>query len=71
RVDLDKYILEDIPAPETAEEKRRWVNERADIDNFIQANVPDSRIWTVLRSIGWVGIDIDPKKTYSFLKQYF
>ncbi|KXX82432.1 hypothetical protein MMYC01_201625 [Madurella mycetomatis] len=59
RYDLDKYVLTD------------WLDDRADVDDYLQAAVGDLKVWTILQGMGWKAIDLDPKKTFDKLTQYF
>ncbi|KAL2195763.1 hypothetical protein P885DRAFT_39882 [Corynascus similis CBS 632.67] len=69
RYGLDKYILTDVPQPESPAELKQWLDDRADVDAYIQAVVGDNKVWTSLRRLGWKARDIDPKKTFDKLTQ--
>ncbi|KAL2192535.1 hypothetical protein P885DRAFT_27796 [Corynascus similis CBS 632.67] len=71
RQKLDKYILTDVPRPEDPIEEQQWLEERADVDDYIQAAVGDLKVWKRLEGLGWDAFDIDPKKTFDKLTQYF
>ncbi|KAK4242950.1 hypothetical protein C7999DRAFT_36734, partial [Corynascus novoguineensis] len=68
---LDKYVLTDVPRPESPAELKQWLDDRADVDAYLQAVVGDTKVWTALRGMGWKARDIDPKKTFDKLTQYF
>ena len=72
RYDLDKFITNDkTPEPEDPAERRKWLNECLDVDDYIQATVPDLGTWNGIRGLGWKSQDKDPKKTFDFVVQYF
>jgi len=71
RYDLDKYILEDVPKPTDEEALRQWRFDRADVDDYIRALVPDYEVWAELTGMGWKDAESDPKKTFDYLTQYF
>jgi hypothetical protein len=68
---LDKYITTDVPQPEDSTERRRWLNDRADIDDYLREMVPSQDTWNALKSLGWNSRDINPKKTYDKLVQHY
>ncbi|KAK4235132.1 hypothetical protein C8A03DRAFT_18075, partial [Achaetomium macrosporum] len=59
RYDLDRYIKTD------------WRIDRADVDDYLQAVVPGHQVWANIKGMGWRSEDINPKKTYDFIVQYF
>ncbi|KAK4245178.1 hypothetical protein C7999DRAFT_34459 [Corynascus novoguineensis] len=67
RYDLDKYILEDVPKPTDEEALRQWRFDRADVDDYIRALVPDYEVWAELSGMGWNDTESDPKKTFDYL----
>lgn len=71
RHNLDKYVLTDVPQPESHTELKQWLDDRADVDDYLQAAVGDLKIWTILKGMGWNSTDLDPKKTFDKLTQYF
>jgi len=71
RYNLDKYVLTDVPQPESHIELKQWLDDRADVDDYLQAAVGDLKIWTILKGMGWNSTDLDLKKTFDKLTQYF
>ena len=69
---LDRYILTEIPRPgDNGVELKQWLDDRADVDDYLQAVVGDIKVWNNLRGMGWKATDLDPKKTFDYLVQYF
>lgn len=71
RFGLEKYILDDVTAPEDPEERQQWSTDRAEVDDYIQATVADYKVWVVLKGMGWDSKAVDPKNTFDMLAQYF
>ncbi|KAL2126928.1 hypothetical protein VTI74DRAFT_11598 [Chaetomium olivicolor] len=71
RHDLSKYILTDVPRPEHPAALKQWLDDRADVDDYLQAAVADLKVWTILEGMGWKAVDLDPKKTFDKITQYF
>lgn len=71
RHELDKYILTDVPAPEGQVELKKWRNDRADVDDYLQAVIGDLKVLNGLKRMGWKATDNDPKITFDKLTQYF
>ncbi|KAK3902929.1 hypothetical protein C8A05DRAFT_15089, partial [Staphylotrichum tortipilum] len=71
RLDLDDYILKEVPEPEGVVDKAQWNNNRADIEDYLQAVIPGHKIWSILKGMGWDSEVTDPKKTFDKITQYF
>ena len=71
RFDLAKYILSDIPEPVDPAEAKQWRLDRADVEEYLHAVVPGHKTWSNLEGLGWNVEDMDPKKTWDKLAQYF
>lgn len=69
--DLAKYIHEEVPEPRDPRSRRAWLIDRFDVDDYIQATVPDREVWNNLLRFGWSAKDLNPKKTFDLLVQYF
>ncbi|KAK4133712.1 hypothetical protein BT67DRAFT_442628 [Trichocladium antarcticum] len=61
RYDLDKYLLSTILEPKEAAACRTWMNDRLDVNDYIQATIPG---YTSTK-------EGNPKKTFDKLVQYF
>ncbi|KAK4234567.1 hypothetical protein C8A03DRAFT_37648 [Achaetomium macrosporum] len=70
RHDLLKYIEKDIPEPQDEQAKLRWINDRADVQEFMESYM-DNRIHKALAAAGWDPSYFDPKKTFEFIVRYF
>lgn len=68
---LDEYVLTDVPRPESLIERRQWLEDRADVDDYLRAAVTDPKIWNSLEDLGWKATNINPKSTFDMLTQYF
>ena len=71
RFDLAKYILSDILEPVDPAEAKQWRLDRADVEEYLYAVVPGHKTWSNLEGLGWNVEDMDPKKTWDRLAQYF
>ncbi|KAH6634500.1 hypothetical protein B0J18DRAFT_21739 [Chaetomium sp. MPI-SDFR-AT-0129] len=71
RLDLDKYILRDVPEPSEPTERAQWQTERADIDDYLQNMIPDYTLWMNLKGMGWDIHAQNPKRTFDLLIKYF
>jgi hypothetical protein len=71
RLDLDKHILTDVPEPQDPEAKQQWRNDRADVDDYIQAVVPGYKVWSLISGMGWNPEESNPRKTFEMVTQYF
>lgn len=70
RVKLDKYVLEDVPRP-AADEEEKWVTDRVDVDEYLQAAVSSNQVWLIIMGMGWSATERDPKKTFDMITRYF
>ncbi|KAK4251291.1 hypothetical protein C7999DRAFT_28021 [Corynascus novoguineensis] len=68
---LDEYILTDVPRPESPIERRQWLEDRADVDDYLRAAVIDPNVWNSLEELGWKATNINPKSTFDMLTHYF
>ena len=41
--------------------------DRADVDDYLQALIPDYTVWSNLTGMGWNGDDLDLKKTFDYI----
>ncbi|KAL2138075.1 hypothetical protein VTI28DRAFT_7501 [Corynascus sepedonium] len=71
KVDIINGIRDRLRAIYDLKELGEWLEERADVDDYIQAAVRDLKVWKRLEGLGWDTFDIDPKKTFDKLTQYF
>lgn len=73
RYDLNKYINRNVPKPreEDPTKHREWLRDCIDVDDYIQASVPNLAVWNAIRGLGWSAKENNPKKTFDFLVQYF
>lgn len=71
RYNLERYILEDIPAPTSEAEHDQWLKHRLDVDDYIQATIPGHTVWNNLEGLGWDSEEGNPKKTFDLIVQYF
>jgi hypothetical protein len=71
RLDLDRYILTDVPMPDTPLGKAQWRNNRADVEDYLQSVIPGHKIWSILKGMGWNSEAGDPKATFDKITQYF
>lgn len=62
RFDLNKYIYEDVPEPADHAEKERWEIDRREVDSYIRASVPDTRIWANILGLGWNPPGAEPEE---------
>ncbi|KAK4243606.1 hypothetical protein C7999DRAFT_36047 [Corynascus novoguineensis] len=56
RHNLDRYVLTDVPQPENYIERQQWLEDRADVEDYLQATRAS---------------DLNPKSTFDKLTQYF
>ncbi|KAK3307369.1 uncharacterized protein B0T15DRAFT_174985 [Chaetomium strumarium] len=70
-LDLDKYLMEDIPEPESASERAQWHDDREDVEECLRAAIPGLAVWFALQSMGWREEEKHPKKTFDMLARYF
>ncbi len=72
RYDLARYIRDDVPGPrDDSPARRKWSNDRLDVNQYIQATVPDHNVWNTLRGRGWSPRDSNPKETFDYVIQHF
>lgn len=72
RIDLAKYIEDDVPAPRGDDEAlKQWRADRADVADYIHAMVPGRKVWASIKAMGWNPTAGDPKATYDMVVRYF
>lgn len=70
RYELNKYIESDVPEPDAETDRaarRQWLDDRADVDDYIRSVVADKNVWNKMQAMGWKSGDSDPKKTFDTL----
>ncbi|KAK4118108.1 hypothetical protein N657DRAFT_584220, partial [Parathielavia appendiculata] len=51
RYDLDKYILTNVPQPEDPTELKQWLDDRGDVDDYLQAVVGGLKVWRYVQGM--------------------